>query len=126
MLIPGAISMFDRYWRDSLYLSPDGPKCCSNHAVTFHGLMSLSKMHQLEYLFYHLRPFPQGGTIGNVPPPPPKADPFLTEEERLKAAALDKWFSQFLTTPENMHKLMEESFRGSDDIIDGQDHHHHI
>ena len=126
LLFPGGVSLFERYWRDSLYLSPDGPKCCSNHAVTFHGLMSLSKMHQLEYLFYHLRPFPQGGTIGNVPPPPPKADPFLTEEERLKAAALDKWFSQFLTTPKNMHKLMEESFRGSDDIIDGQDHHHHI
>jgi hypothetical protein len=44
-----------RYWKDSLYFSPDGPSCCSNFAITFHGIASKSKMYQLEYLFYHLR-----------------------------------------------------------------------
>lgn len=55
LLFPGAVSFFERYWRDSLYLSEDGPKCCSNFAVTFHGILSDSKMYQLGYLFYHLR-----------------------------------------------------------------------
>ena len=104
------MSLFDRYWRDSLYLSPDGPKCCSNHAVTFHGLLSVSKMHQLQYLFYHLRPFPDGGMVGNVAPPPPPDNPFLTEEEKLKEAALEKLFAQVLTTPKNMHLLFEHAF----------------
>jgi len=110
LLFPGGVSLFERYWRDSIYLSPDGPKCCSNYAITFNGLMSRSKMHQLEYLFYHLRPFPHGGKIGNVAPPPPPANPYLTEEERLKEAALDKWFSHLLTTPKNMHLLFEKEF----------------
>ena len=122
LLFPGGVSLFERYWKDSLYLSPDGPKCCSNYAITFHGLMSTSKMHQLEYMFYHLRPFPQGGVLGNVPPPPPKADPFLTEDERLKNAALDKWFSQFLTTPKNMHLLFEQAFKSGDDAVKEDKH----
>ena len=108
LLFPGGVSLFDRYWKDSIYLSQDGPKCCSNYAITFHGLMSKSKVHQLEYLFHHLRPFPRGGRVGNLPAPLPKADPFLTEEERLKNEALEKLFSQFLTTPKNMHLLMQD------------------
>ena len=27
LLFPGGVSLFERYWRDSLYLSPDGPHC---------------------------------------------------------------------------------------------------
>ena len=65
--------------------------------------MSKSKVHQLEYLFHHLRPFPQGGKIGNLSAPLPKADPFLTEEERLKNEALEKLFSQLLMTPKNIY-----------------------
>ena len=129
LLFPGAVSLFDRYWKDSIYLSPDGPKCCSNHAITFHGMMSMSKMHQLEYMFYHLRPFPAGGSYGNIPPPPPKENPFLTEDERLKEAALDKWFSQFLlTTPKNLQQLMEKEFRGEsgDDTYLDKSNHEHI
>ena len=125
LLFPGGVSLFERYWKDSIYLSPDGPKCCSNHAITFHGMMSVSKMHQLEYMFYHLRPFPAGGSIGNLPAPLPKANPFLTEEERLKEEALDKWFSQFLTTPKNLHLLMEQEFRGEPDS-DISEHARHI
>ena len=120
LLFPGGVSLFDRYWRDSIYLSEDGPKCCSNHAITFHGLMSRSKVHQLEYLFHHLRPFPGGGKIGNLPAPPPKADPFLTEEERLKNEALEKLFSQFLTTPKNMHLLFEKEFADADINVKGE------
>ena len=51
LLFPGSVSLFDRYWRDSLHLSQDGPHCCSNRAVTFHGMVSSSKMYQLEYFF---------------------------------------------------------------------------
>ena len=116
LLFPGGVSLFERYWRDSIYLSPDGPKCCSNHAVTFHGMLSMSKMHQLQYLFYHLRPFPDGGVLGNVPPPLLPANPFLTEEERLKNEALDKLFAGLLTTPKNMHLLFEHAFGDLQDV----------
>lgn len=99
MLIPGAISMFDRYWRDSLYLSPDGPKCCSNHAVTFHGILSHSKMYQLEYLFHRLRPFYGSGRHGNVKAktadgagPGGIKETFLTVEEMMKDKYLAKIF----------------------------------
>jgi len=112
LLFPGAVSLFERYWKDSLYLSPDGPACCSSHAITFHGILSKSKMYQLEYLFYHLRPFPAGGQLGNVPPPAPPAPLFLSEEERLKAAALDKWFqSQLLTTPKDMQLHIAQDYK---------------
>lgn len=104
LLFPGAVSLFERYWKDSLYFSPDGPSCCSSKAVTFQGILSPSKMHQLEYLFHHLRPFPLGGLLGNVPAPARKEDPFLTEEERLKASMMQKWFDQqLMTTPSDMH-----------------------
>lgn len=103
LLFPGAVSLFERYWKDSLYLSPDGPKCCSSRAVTFQGILSQSKMYQLEFLFHHLRPFAQGGSLGNAPPPGRKEDPFLTEEERLKHAMMQKWFDeQLMTTPSNL------------------------
>ena len=82
--------------------------------------MSKSKVHQLEYLFHHLRPFPQGGKIGNLPAPLPKADPFPTEEERLKNEALEKLFSQFLTTPKNMYLLFEKEFSDSDNNVKGK------
>ena len=82
--------------------------------------MSRSKVHQLEYLFHHLRPFPGGGKIGNLPAPPPKADPFLTEEERLKNEALEKLFSQFLTTPKSMHLLFEKEFADADINVKGE------
>jgi len=117
LLFPGAVSAFERFWKDSLYLSPDGPKCCSNHAVTFHGILSKSKMYQLEYLFYHLRPFPYSGTIGNIPPPPTPESPYLTLEEKLKHEAMDKWFEsnfQMLTTPKNMHLMIKDAFNPTD------------
>lgn len=105
LLFPGAVSLFERYWKDSLYLSEDGPKCCSAKAITFQGILSRSKMYQLEYLFYHLRPFYSGGVYGNVAPPARKEDPFLTEEERLKNSMMQEWFAEqlsLMTTPKNM------------------------
>ena len=108
LLFPGAVSVFERYWRDSLYLSADGPHCCSNFAVTFHGILSHSKLYQLEYMFQHLRPFYGGGTHGNVPPKQhgPK-DSFLTWEEKMKNEALGKFFGSLMTTPKDMDKLMK-------------------
>ena len=96
LLFPGGVSLFERYWRDSLYLSPDGPHCCSNFAVTFHGITSRSKMYQLEYLFHHLRPFYNGGKYGNVPRPVKEA--FFTWEEKLKQGFLDAKGPVLMTT----------------------------
>jgi len=98
LLFPGAVSLFERYWKDSLFLAPDGPTCCSNHAITFHGILSMSKMYQLEYLFHHLRPFPYEGVYGNAIPPPRPDDPFLTIEEKLKNEMMEAWLNSQLTT----------------------------
>lgn len=107
LLFPGAISVFERYWKDSLYLSKDGPECCSNYAVSFHGVLSTSKMYQLEYLFYHLRPFYNGGSNGNAPAPTPKPQTFLSWEEAAKHSEWEKMMNGELTTPADMFKQMD-------------------
>jgi len=117
LLFPGGVSLFERYWRDSLYLSEDGPKCCSNNAITFHGIQSKSKMYQLEYLFYHLRPFPFGGKEGNVVPPPEKTDPFLTLSEKMKNEEMDKWMNSQMTTPKNLKQLIARLFGDENDGV---------
>ena len=95
LLFPGGVSLFERYWRDSLYLSPDGPHCCSNYAITFHLTTSITRVFQFYYLYYHLRAFSGGGVYGNEKAPllkrPLKA-PALTLDEKLKDQALDKIF----------------------------------
>ncbi|KFM62571.1 Glycoprotein-N-acetylgalactosamine 3-beta-galactosyltransferase 1, partial [Stegodyphus mimosarum] len=68
MLIPGSISVFSSYWRTSAFLTEEGMNCCSDKAITFHGLLP-SKMYLMEYILYHLAVFKnslQG--IGNNPP----------------------------------------------------------
>ncbi|KAF8796250.1 glycoprotein-N-acetylgalactosamine 3-beta-galactosyltransferase 1-like [Argiope bruennichi] len=68
MLIPGSISVFSSYWRTSAFLSEEGMNCCSDRAITFHGLLP-SKHYLMEFLQYHLLVFRnslQG--IGNKPP----------------------------------------------------------
>lgn len=99
LLFPGSVSIFEKYWKDSLYLSPDGPQCCSNHAISFNGILSNSKMYQLEYIFYHLRPFYSGGQLGNAPAPPPSHTPFLSWEEQRKEDELQRLLGLVLTTP---------------------------
>ncbi|QQP42060.1 C1GALT1specific chaperone 1like, partial [Caligus rogercresseyi] len=69
LIFPGGISLLDNYWKDSLYVSPVGPQCCSKAAVTFHDVPSNSKMYQMYYLFYRLISFPSGGGHGNKSPP---------------------------------------------------------
>ncbi|GFX03328.1 glycoprotein-N-acetylgalactosamine 3-beta-galactosyltransferase 1 [Trichonephila clavipes] len=67
MLIPGSISVFSSYWRTSAFLSEEGMNCCSDRAITFHGLLP-SKLYLMEFLQYHLNVFRnsmQG--IGNLP-----------------------------------------------------------
>ncbi|XP_015914510.1 glycoprotein-N-acetylgalactosamine 3-beta-galactosyltransferase 1 [Parasteatoda tepidariorum] len=56
MLIPGSISVFSSYWRTSAFLSEEGFHCCSDRAITFHGLLP-GKMYLMEYLQYHLDVF---------------------------------------------------------------------
>ena len=71
--------------------------------ITFHGILSDSKMYQLKYLFHHLRPFPYKGRYGNVPPPPVVSDPFLTNEEKLKNDMMQKWLdTQLMSTAKNV------------------------
>jgi len=111
LLFPGAVSGFERYWKDSLYLSEDGPRCCSNNAVSFHGILSNSKMYQLEYLFYHLRPFYKGGVHGNKAAPAPLQSPHLSWEERWKEEELMKVFDSLLTTPADMTGKHLNSFK---------------
>jgi len=72
-------------------------------------------MYQLEYLYYHLIPFYNGGENGNVPAPIFIRDikaPSLTWEEHLKEEALMKNFEQqmpLLTTPKNFDEIMASS-----------------
>jgi len=123
LLFPGAVSIFERYWKDSLYLSPDGPKCCSNRAITFHGVLSTSKMYQLEYLFYHLRPFYAGGKYGNVAPAGPSRQSHLTWEEQRKEEEMEKMFNMMLTTPRSM--LLMPLHYHEDDVTGSKDKHSH-
>lgn len=117
LLFPGGVSLFEKYWKNSLFLSEDGPKCCSNNAVTFHGIQSKSKMYQLEYFFYHLRPFPFGGKEGNLIPPPEKIDPFMTLSEQRKNEEFDKWMNSQMTTPKNLKQLIAQVFGDENDSI---------
>ena len=115
LLFPGGVSLFERYWRDSLYLSSDGPHCCSNYAISFHGIQSKTKIYQLYYLYYHLLPFHGGGSYGNLAAPPSHRDakaPALTWDEHLKNEALAKLFDHLqnlLTTPKNLVDIMKSS-----------------
>ena len=95
LLFPGGVSVFERYWKDSLYLSPDGPRCCSNFAITFQLSTSTTRMFQFYYLYYHLRAFYGGGKYGNQMAPQNKNKKSLifqalTLDEKLKYEALEK------------------------------------
>ncbi|XP_013794795.2 glycoprotein-N-acetylgalactosamine 3-beta-galactosyltransferase 1-like [Limulus polyphemus] len=69
LLIPGSISIFSSYWKQSVFLSPEGGDCCSDHAITFHGI-SPSQMYIMEYCVYRLTPFKFSRLgLGNKPPP---------------------------------------------------------
>lgn len=55
LLIPGSISVFSNYWRQSSFLSPEGSGCCSDFVITLSDV-SGDKMYMLEYIVYHLKP----------------------------------------------------------------------
>ncbi len=110
LLFPGAVSIFERYWRDSVAPPADGPGCCADDAVVLKGVASVSKLYQLEYLLHRLRPFPAGGKIGNHPPPETHTElkkPFFTWEEKAKEDAMEKFLAQHLTTPKNIGELLK-------------------
>ena len=102
LLFPGGVSLFDKYWRDSLYLSPDGPHCCSNFAITFQLSTSTTRMFQFYYLYYHLKSFSGGGKYGNRQAPQRRRSSqsqALTLDEKLKEEALEKIFLGKLKKP---------------------------
>jgi len=67
-LIPGLISIFNSFWRKNVVPIGEGSDCCSDHAISFHGLTP-TQMYLTEYLLYHLSIFddsPLG--LGNQKP----------------------------------------------------------
>ncbi|XP_054712794.1 glycoprotein-N-acetylgalactosamine 3-beta-galactosyltransferase 1-like [Uloborus diversus] len=67
MLIPGSISVFSSYWRTSAFLTEEGMNCCSDEAITFHGL-NPAKLMLMEYVQHHLAAFTNSFEgLGNKP-----------------------------------------------------------
>ncbi|XP_076070043.1 glycoprotein-N-acetylgalactosamine 3-beta-galactosyltransferase 1-like [Oratosquilla oratoria] len=66
-LFPGIIDPNHWFWNWIYYPTHMGQDCCSDTAITFHYI-SPTKMYELEYLIYHLRPY---GISHNDPYPPP-------------------------------------------------------
>lgn len=66
MLVPGSVAYGHR--RSSIFLSPEGGRCCSRHAITFHGVNPVD-MFLLEYLVYGLHIGTRGGPSPTSSPP---------------------------------------------------------
>lgn len=68
MLVPGSVAYGHPHRRSSLFRSPEGGHCCSQHAITFHGV-NPADMFLLEYLVYGLHVGPGGGLSPTSSPP---------------------------------------------------------
>ncbi|XP_037527105.1 glycoprotein-N-acetylgalactosamine 3-beta-galactosyltransferase 1 [Rhipicephalus sanguineus] len=66
LLLPGSVAYGHR--RSSIFRSPEGGRCCSQHAITFHGVNPVD-MFLLEYLVYGLHVGPGGGLSPTSSPP---------------------------------------------------------
>lgn len=69
-LIPGQIPSLHDYWLENVFKIPQGAACCSDVAITFHGI-NPTQMYLMEYLLYHMAVFGDSEKgLGNQPPPP--------------------------------------------------------
>ncbi|XP_067131058.1 glycoprotein-N-acetylgalactosamine 3-beta-galactosyltransferase 1-like isoform X2 [Centruroides vittatus] len=107
MLIPGFTSIFNPYWRSSVYLSSEGSNCCSNDAITFHGIYP-AYMYLFEYMMYHLKPFynsPLG--LGNKLPPETNIQSKYSINDTYKNVGIP--FIKFINLNEVKEKLKNHS-----------------
>ncbi|XP_075527453.1 glycoprotein-N-acetylgalactosamine 3-beta-galactosyltransferase 1-like [Dermacentor variabilis] len=68
MIVPGSVAYGHPHRRSSLFRSPEGGRCCSQHAITFHGVNPVD-MFLLEYLVYGLHVGSEGGLSPTSSPP---------------------------------------------------------
>lgn len=69
LLFSNKLALIASYWKDSIYPSTEGKKCCSNLSVTFQGIEA-DKMYMYDYIVNRLHVFTQGHYGNRLAPTP--------------------------------------------------------